>query len=467
MPVKKKTVNVSLSSTIKLADPQAYQFSWQDMQALHHFLVFCPPPLPIGNHDVWTRMIPQRAQQHPFLMSAILSLGASHLSCLTSCQSSHNQAVSLRGPALRGLEELLARSDSWSIHDTDAALATCYALTFQASHMLDGMDDYLVMVGGCALLTDHVRQHNLPTTFDISLRRTQAKLETTTAPILRGVIYQDLIDEATDAFDILETSVIDPMEYAFFSSVRMILDTFHEGACTGVLAGLDLYGLWHHFASRHLRALARQNSAISQVVLAYFVTIQIIFRVILPYRWFPDLVRQHPPRRPLCKLLQWLDALQQAISLHHQHHLDWTRSILARLPPALRSRDDIQGVILLHALTKQAYLGKMSQYAHIVLGDILRASAELATWFEILLQRRIDYVAEASKSKDVVYDESVGGQIELSEQSLVPHSELPQRVARMNEYMRGDRYGQGMGGMDMLNEGFSVRAFAVYNVPPI
>lgn len=464
MPVERKTVNISLSSTIKLADPQACQFSWRDMQALHHFLVFCPPPLPIGNHDVWTRMIPQQAQQHPCLMSAILSLGASHLSCLTSCQSLHNQAVCLRGPALRGLEELLARSDSWSIHDTDAALATCYALTFQASYMLDGMDDYLVMVGGCALLTDHVRQHNLPTTFDISLRRTQAKLETTTAPILRGVIYQDLIDEATDAFDILETSVIDPAEYAFFSSARMILSTFHEGACTGVLAGLDLYGLWHHFASRHLSALTRQNSAISQVVLAYFVTMQIIFRVILPYRWFPDLVRQHPPRRPLCELLQWLDALRQAIPLHHQHHLEWTRSILARLPPALRSRDDIQGVILLRPLTKQAYLGKMSQYAHIVLGDVLRASAELATWFETLLQRRIDYIVEASKSKDVVHDESVSGQIELLEQSLVPHAKLPQKVAMMNEYMRNNLYEHDMGGFNVPSGGFGVGISAMYNV---
>lgn len=80
-------------------------------------------------------------------MHSMLALGASHLSIISP---GNYMEVSLkhRIAAINGLNSFLAQTHTEPSH-ADAALGTMLALTFQASHMADGLTDFLVMVRGC------------------------------------------------------------------------------------------------------------------------------------------------------------------------------------------------------------------------------------------------------------------------------------------------------------------------------
>lgn len=168
-------------------------FSMLDMRFFHHFLTTAYPHLPLGNDHVWVNEIPQFAQAHPYLMHAILSLGASHLSRLTGCDY-RRESLTHRGLAISGLNHALSSSATPSDQEgtttttttnhahnntdttplaygeSDALLATCYALTFQASYMgggADGLADFITMVRGCALTTAKIKAEDAPTAFNL------------------------------------------------------------------------------------------------------------------------------------------------------------------------------------------------------------------------------------------------------------------------------------------------------------
>ena len=140
-------------------------FSPLDMRFFHHFLTAAHPYTPIGNDYVWVHDIPQFAAQNKYLMHAILSLGASHLSCLSGVEYRRESLVH-RGHAIAGLNQALGKT-ARSYGESDAMLATCHALAFQALYMGDGLNDFITMVRGCALTTAKICQDNSPTAFNL------------------------------------------------------------------------------------------------------------------------------------------------------------------------------------------------------------------------------------------------------------------------------------------------------------
>lgn len=443
---RKQSKASSAFSIVNLADSATAHFSWQDMQALHSFLVFCPPALPLGNRDTWTRDIVQQAHHRPCLMDALLALGVSHVLSLTG-SSDTGQAIQRRGNAIRGLSNLISKPAAWSVEDTDTALSISYALAFQASYISDGLDDYLVMVNGCKLITEHVRKYNLSTHFDVSLRRTQSKLEQTTAPIMRGVVYKDLIDEAEEAMKTLKGHIQDPAELALCQSVEMVLRSFDAGACVGVLGSLDMYGLWYQLAGPHLKVLARVDNGMSLVLLTCFLSIQLIYRILLPYRWFPTLVRSLPPGRTLHEVMEWVAALVAGTPHHLQQHLFWAKPVIDRIPMELVDATTASSSTS-NSRSKLLHVKDMSNNAHIVLSDILRVTAELATWQEKLFQARVESVIQARRCFDMGIVEQAGILMDdsMPAHSIVPHDELPRMVAEINDLMRN----QGGNGLALL-----------------
>ncbi|KAJ9653813.1 hypothetical protein H2198_007041 [Neophaeococcomyces mojaviensis] len=371
-------------------------FSWQDMQAWQHFLIFCPPSLPLGNHEVWVRYVPQLAHQKPFLMQALLALGASHLSRLTHNAEQERQALQHRGRAITGFRDLFKRSSAWSTPDLDGAIATSYALAFQASHMEDGIDDYLAFVNGCGLLTQHVRSHNVSSGFNLATGRASAKYGADLAMILAEEDDLSLIHEAAEAFDELKPYVIDPAELDFFVAVRDILESFEKGACVGVLTGMEMYGVWHHLAGAYLKVFLRSDNSMSQLLLVYFLTVQVIFRGLLPWQWWADIVILEPPGQPFIELLQWITAFEQTMPEYLQPLLCWPRLVLQKFNDEVKPTCDVSSIILDQA-SKIRCVRNMHIDAHIVVGDILRNCADLTTWFESILDLKIKTTAVHSR----------------------------------------------------------------------
>ncbi|EEH17469.1 hypothetical protein PABG_00032 [Paracoccidioides brasiliensis Pb03] len=154
-------------------------FTIEDMRFFHHYMIAAHPYLPFGCDGVWVNDIPQLAHQHEYLMHAILSLGASHLSLMNTVNTgletspSYTAMVSHRGLALRGLHEAIGKhhqqlhsttdtsptATSTQTHELNAMLATCYALAVQSSHIMDGFTDFLILVRGCGRLDNHLSAH--------------------------------------------------------------------------------------------------------------------------------------------------------------------------------------------------------------------------------------------------------------------------------------------------------------------
>src|SRR5277367_1696803 len=104
--------------------------------------------------------------QHSYLMSAILGLGASHLTRVEAGSDYNTQAIIHRGRAIEGLNRALANPNR-SVRESDVMLAACYALTFQASYMGDGLIDFITMVRGCALVSRRIVEEGVPTAFNM------------------------------------------------------------------------------------------------------------------------------------------------------------------------------------------------------------------------------------------------------------------------------------------------------------
>ena len=86
-------------------------------------------------------------EQYDFLAHAILGLGASHLSAMTSTNH-FNFALNHRIASISALNEQLSRTHI-SRADADATLGALLALTFQSAYMADGMVEFLTMIRGC------------------------------------------------------------------------------------------------------------------------------------------------------------------------------------------------------------------------------------------------------------------------------------------------------------------------------
>lgn len=108
------------------------------------------------------------SRQYDYLNSAILSLGAAHLHSTTELD--FEQTVQkYRFSAIRGVN----LADSVQLNKADpsisdratAVLAACYALTHISLYMGDPLANFLVLVRGCATLSERMLQAGLSSPF--------------------------------------------------------------------------------------------------------------------------------------------------------------------------------------------------------------------------------------------------------------------------------------------------------------
>lgn len=90
--------------------------------------------------------------QYPFLMHALLALGAQHLAISTPTATTYSlPALHHRVAAITSLNAALS-TPSVSRAAGDATLAAAIALTFQSTHMPEGMMDFLGMLRGWSVV---------------------------------------------------------------------------------------------------------------------------------------------------------------------------------------------------------------------------------------------------------------------------------------------------------------------------
>lgn len=235
--------------------PTTATFSMLDMRFFHHFLTTAYPHLPLGNDHVWVNEIPQFAESHAYLMHALLSLGASHLARLTGSDY-RKESLTHRGAAIAGLNAALSQqkqpahspSPPHRYGDSDAMLAACYALTFQASYMGDGLADFITMVRGCALTTGKIQDEAWPTAFNLQPNWHYKVMAPRLANLPR--VNHLLLESGLAALDEVRSLLLaDPaadrtVECDFHEALVDVLEALSESPQEGYLRFAGLYAVW-------------------------------------------------------------------------------------------------------------------------------------------------------------------------------------------------------------------------------
>ncbi|KAH7040496.1 uncharacterized protein B0I36DRAFT_310807 [Microdochium trichocladiopsis] len=126
-------------------------FSLHDMRFFQHFLQTCFPTHPLGNESVWTHEVPCLAQDHEYLMHAILGLAASEM--MAGDPSLVTFAMAHRLKAIKAIKKTLANVPKAStFEEGNALMATCFALTFQSVCLNDGMAEFMTFCRGIIIV---------------------------------------------------------------------------------------------------------------------------------------------------------------------------------------------------------------------------------------------------------------------------------------------------------------------------
>lgn len=136
--------------------------------------------------------------QYDFLMQAMLALSASHL-MLTSTSPLAPVALSYRILAIKGLNTALSTPPTCK-EDGDAILATCWALSFQATYLGESVEEFLTMLRGCNLIVSQNWREKFGTCWK---RLSDEGQDEIILPILEKVplIRGELVEEAWESIE--------------------------------------------------------------------------------------------------------------------------------------------------------------------------------------------------------------------------------------------------------------------------
>ena len=156
-------------------------------------------------------------------MQAMRGLAASHL-MMTSTSKLTFPALSHRIQAMKGLNAALSKPPK-SSEESDAILATCWALAFQTSYIGDSVEEFLAMLRGCTLIIGQDWRARLGTAFQRCTDGAQAEIihpRLETLPL----IAQDLVVEARESFEnlsVLEMGETERHVFEYMSEMVKLL----------------------------------------------------------------------------------------------------------------------------------------------------------------------------------------------------------------------------------------------------
>lgn len=297
-------------------------FTMADMRFFHHFLTIAYPHLPLGNDQVWIHEIPQFAEEHKYLMHAILSLGASHLSRVTGSDY-RKESLIHRGHAIAGLNQALSKT-GLLYGEADAMIGACYALTFQASHMGDGLADFITMVRGCALTTGKVQHESSQTAFNLHPDQHFDFMANRLENLPR--VDPILLIEGCQALEEVKPFVVSEADQCFYQSILEVLEELQTSSKYGYVKFTEIYAVWYGMSHECFKMFLDPSNMVSQLLQSYFVALQLLMIPIAVQEW------SHRLRTAKIRLLYGIVEWAQNIFDHLEYsgfsdHLDWPKRI--------------------------------------------------------------------------------------------------------------------------------------------
>jgi hypothetical protein len=267
-------------------------------------------------------------------MHALLALGASHLTLVSPHSDYSTMAIVHRGQAIKGLNEALAKS-SRGYGESDALLAACYALTFQASYMGDGMADFITMVRGCALVTEQINKDQSQTAFnvqgDIHLRLMEPKLGN--LPTIDPSLITPAIISAEAFRPLLRTT----MDQHFHAALLSVLFALQESSRAGYLNFIRVYGTFTDMSHDQFNVFIESGNIPSQLLMAHFIALQMLVAPLIHQQW-PERAYESKAEIVL-GIVEWGQRIFERASAETRVFLEWPKGVcdaVAREVAALR-----------------------------------------------------------------------------------------------------------------------------------
>lgn len=295
-------------------------FSMQDLQCFHHYLHAALPHLPLGSGRLWGEDIPQLAYCRPYLMHALLGLGAFHLNAVCSEDGIFRQnALDHRIRALRSLKQAISNT-TVEVSDGIAILAACYALTFQSIYLANGIDDYIVLVRGCYLTTTAFRHHGSITALPGQhLHLIAQELENMPKP--KAQMIRAGIGSLQQIIPLLQSTP----ELEFYKGIEAVFAGLLECSRVGYERFISLYDAWT--TQESFETLKDNNNLTMRLLLFFYILESFMFAPFAPWD-FPDDVPISEHR--LNGMLEWSNSIWADLPEGLRSYLQWPKSIFDR-----------------------------------------------------------------------------------------------------------------------------------------
>jgi hypothetical protein len=352
-----------------------------DLRLQHHFLTTCYPHLPANNESIWRTEIPIIASQRPYLMHSLLGLAATHLDLLRqhtkdgstqeadsalSFHKSAEKAIHHRTHALAGLHGALQaptsplnasgdnesttddRIGTWTKTYIDAMLACAYALTFQATYMAHGLEEFVTMVRGCALITRQIAEMGYQSSFalepnaHVDVFEEHWEKEGMPAAIERTWIERGLealrkvrtwMDQAT----LLGRDGKISVEGRFLMAVEEAMAATGRGVRDGYIAFCAAYSVWYDCDAKGFERLTNRTNEASRVLMAFFLALELLFAPVFRVRYESEKRRRDViGLRVLCAG-EWLEMIEKELQVETRMLVKWPREIGSVVVEAARA----------------------------------------------------------------------------------------------------------------------------------
>jgi Fungal specific transcription factor domain len=256
-------------------------------------------------------------------MHALLALGASHLTRVSSQSDYSTTAIVHRGQAIKGLNEALAKGTR-EYGESDAMLAACYALTFQASCMGDGMTDFLTMVRGCALVTEQIHKDQSHTAFnlekDTHLRVMEPRFDHL------PTLDPSLVLPATISLEALRPLLRRSMDQHFHNALLLVVLGLRESSKAAYLNFIRVYDTFFDMKHDQFNVFVDVNNITSQLLMAHMICIQMLMVPLILHEW--------PQRgssseaQVLLGMVEWGERIFERTPSNMGMYLEWPKEIL-------------------------------------------------------------------------------------------------------------------------------------------
>ncbi|KAI1329320.1 hypothetical protein F5Y16DRAFT_418183 [Xylariaceae sp. FL0255] len=301
-------------------------FTLQDMRFFQHFLQACIPNAPLGCQSIWTHEIPYLSHNHEYLMHALLGLAASDL--IKQDPNLIAFAMAHRLKAIKAIKKSLELPRMTSFEESNAMLATCYALSFQSVYLNDGLVEFMTFCRGIVIVA--IQIYTQGAKFLLPVVSGQEELNTL-QPLIECLPLprQEWLDMGVASFAALQHLCQQQVEIEYHGYLMDITNTLYTSATNAWLKLCTHYGWWMNLPHETFQSLIDPNNQTCLLLATHWVALKQVMVTYLAVR------RQLNPVRHDANMGQgtrgWLKHSNQQIDAEHQQYNQWPLWVEAQL----------------------------------------------------------------------------------------------------------------------------------------